>query len=173
MAGLFLMTLRSALTKAVNAPKLTSVFYLFSITTFYRSCSSKFNVRSPMPSKILIVDDSSAVRHSLRSSIEKHPDWVVCGEAENGKIALALVAELRPHLVILDLTMPVMNGLDAARAISRMAPGMPIIMFTMHELAGLRTDAQRVGITHVFPKQNGFGDDVLKAMREMLVLSAA
>jgi DNA-binding NarL/FixJ family response regulator len=75
--------------------------------------------------------------------------------------------------VILDLTMPVMNGLDAAREISKIAPGMPMIMFTMHEVVGLRTDAQRVGITQVFSKENGFGDEVLEVMREMLVRSAA
>ena len=109
----------------------------------------------------------------IRSSIEEHTNWVVCGEAENGKIAVALVEELRPHLVILDLSMPVMNGLDAAREMSRIAPGMPMIMFTMHEVDGVRKDAQRVGIKYVFSKANGFGDDVLEAMREMLLRSAA
>ena len=126
-----------------------------------------------MSSKILIVDDSRVIRHLIRSSIEAHTNWVVCGEADNGKIAVALVAELRPHLVILDLAMPVMNGLDAAREISRIAPGMPMIMFTMHAVPGLRTDAQRVGIAQVFSKENGFGNDVLEAMRAMLLLSAA
>jgi two-component system, NarL family, response regulator YdfI len=67
-----------------------------------------------MSSRILIVDDSRVIRHLIRSSIEAHTNWVVCGEADNGKIAVTLVTELRPHLVILDLTMPVMNGLDAA-----------------------------------------------------------
>ena len=126
-----------------------------------------------MASKILIVDDSRAIRHLIRSSIEQHPNWEVCGKAENGKIAVALVEELRPHLVILDLSMPMMNGLDAAREISRIAPGMPMIMFTMHAVDGLRKDAQRVGIKHVFSKENGFGDDVVEAMREMLLGSAA
>lgn len=126
-----------------------------------------------MASKILIVDDSRAIRHLIRSSIETHTNWVICGEAENGKIAVALVEELRPHLVILDLSMPVMNGLDAAREISRIAPSMPMIMFTMHGVDALRRDAQRVGIEHVFSKENGFGDDVLEAMREMLLRSAA
>lgn len=126
-----------------------------------------------MASKILIVDDSSVVRGLVRSFIEEHTDWVVCGEAENGKIAIELVEELRPHLVVLDLSMPVMNGLDAAREISRTAPGTLMIMFTMHAVDGLREDAQRVGIKRVFSKENGFGDDVLEAMRQMLLLSAA
>ena len=126
-----------------------------------------------MSSRILIVDDSSVVRRLIRSSIEVHTSWIVCGEAENGRIAVALVGELRPHLVILDLSMPVMNGLEAAREISRIAPGMPMIMFTMHALDGLRKDAERVGIKHVFSKENGFGDDVLEVMKEMLLRSAA
>ena len=126
-----------------------------------------------MASKILIVDDSRAIRHLIRSSIEEHTNWVVCGEAENGKIAVALVEELRPHLVILDLSMPVMNGLDAAREISRIAPSMPMIMFTMHGVDAVRRDAQRVGIKHVFSKEDGFGDNVFEAMREMLPHSAA
>jgi DNA-binding NarL/FixJ family response regulator len=126
-----------------------------------------------MASKILIVGDSRVIRRLIRSSIEERTGWVVCGEAENGKIGVALVEELRPHLVILDLSMPVMNGLDAAREISSIAPGMPMIMFTMHEVDGLRKDAQRVGIKHVFSKENGLGDDVFEAMREMLLRSAA
>ena len=122
---------------------------------------------------ILIVDDSSVVRRLIRSSIEEHTNWSVCGEAENGKIAVALVGELRPHLVILDLAMPVMNGLDAATEISRIAPGTPMIMFTMHAPNRLREDAERVGIKYVFSKENGFGNNVLEAMREMLLRSAS
>lgn len=126
-----------------------------------------------MSNKILIVDDSPAIRRFIRSAIEREADWVVCGEAENGKIAVALVGELRPQLVILDLSMPVMNGLDAAREILKIAPGMQMIMFTMHGLDGIREEAERVGIKHVFSKENGFGDGVWDAMREMLVPSAA
>ena len=126
-----------------------------------------------MASKILIVDDSRAIRHLIRSAIEAHTNWVVCGEAENGKIAVALVEELRPHLVILDLSMPVMNGLEAAREISRIAPSTPMIMFTMHGVDAVRRDAERVGIRHVFSKESGFGDDVLEAVREILLRSAA
>lgn len=126
-----------------------------------------------MASKILIVDDSPVIRRLIRSSIESQTNWVVCGEAENGKIAVALVATLRPDLVILDLSMPVMNGMDCAREISGISPGMPMIMFTMHEVDGLRKDAQRAGIKHVFSKENGFGKDVLGAMSEMLSALAA
>ena len=126
-----------------------------------------------MASKILIVDDSSVIRRSIRSAIEEHTDWEVCGEAENGEIAVAQVDELHPDLVILDLSMPVMNGLEAAREISRIAPTMPMIMFTMHGTNAVREHAQRVGIKHVFSKESGFGEDVLEAIRSMLGDAAA
>lgn len=121
-----------------------------------------------MSCKILIVDDSREIRHLMRSAIELNPDWSVCGEAENGKIAVELVETLRPHLVILDLSMPVMNGLDAAREILGIAPGMPMIMFTMHDAKVLSEQARRVGIKHVFSKGDGFGNSVLEAMKLML-----
>jgi hypothetical protein len=66
-----------------------------------------------MPHSILIVDDSALIRHSLRSCIEQNGNWEVCGEAENGKIGVGRVKELRPDVVILDLQMPVMDGLEA------------------------------------------------------------
>src|SRR5689334_18678177 len=65
-----------------------------------------------MAFKILIVDDSSTIRHLLRLFIEHDTDWQVCGEAENGQIAIEKVIELEPQAVILDLSMPIMNGLE-------------------------------------------------------------
>jgi len=83
-----------------------------------------------MPFKILIVDDSSSIRSLLRFFIEHNTDWQVCGEAENGQVAVEKVRELKPHAVILDLSMPVMNGLEAAREITRIAPNVQMVMFT-------------------------------------------
>jgi DNA-binding NarL/FixJ family response regulator len=80
----------------------------------------------------------------------------------------SLTEKLQPHLVILDLSMPVMNGLDAAQEILAIAPSTPMVMFTMHESETLRKDAQRVGIKHVFSKDKGFGGPVLEAIRAML-----
>jgi chemotaxis response regulator CheB len=71
---------------------------------------------------VLIVDDSAEIRRSLRSWFEQRGDWRVCGEAENGAIAVERVKSLSPDVVILDLSMPVMNGLEAARKIGSIAP---------------------------------------------------
>jgi DNA-binding NarL/FixJ family response regulator len=64
--------------------------------------------------------------------------------------------------------MPVMNGLDAAREMSRIVPNMPIVMFTMHEFADIQEQAHRFGVQVVFFKEHGFGDDVLEAIRKII-----
>ena len=86
-----------------------------------------------MSCKILIVDDSAVVRHSLRSCIEGNPTITVCGEAENGQVAIDKVKELKPDVVILDWQMPVMNGLEAARHIARFVPSR--LWFCLHSTA--------------------------------------
>lgn len=73
--------------------------------------------------QILIVDDSPPIRKCIRTHIELKTDWKVCGEAENGQVAIERVKALNPDLVVLDMSMPVMNGLDAARQIRKTSPG--------------------------------------------------
>ncbi|MGH9500829.1 MAG: response regulator transcription factor [Terriglobales bacterium] len=121
-----------------------------------------------MSVKILLVDDNRTMRTGMRSSIEQRTDWVVCGEAENGEIAVEMVQTLLPSLVILDLSMPGIDGLETARRISAISPGMPMIMFTLHASALLWEQAQQLGIQHVFSKEDGFGDSVFEAMRAIL-----
>lgn len=104
---------------------------------------------------VLIVDDSAMIRRCLRSSIEGNDALYVCGEAENGKVAVEKVNELQPDTVILDFQMPVMNGLEAARQISKCAPNTVMLMYTMHCSAQLLKDAQAVGIQEVFSKADG------------------
>jgi DNA-binding NarL/FixJ family response regulator len=120
-----------------------------------------------MPLKILIVDDSPPIRHLLRFFIEHNTDWQVCGEAENGLIAIEKVVQLKPDAVILDLSMPVMNGLDAAREISRIAPDVQMVMFTMHTNDQLRKDAVAVGIKDVVSKSDTIGDHLLASLRHL------
>lgn len=83
-----------------------------------------------MPKRILVVDDSATVLKTVKFMLESVPDWIVGGEAHNGREALDQVAIVRPDLVLLDLSMPVMNGLDTARELSRIRPDLPIVMFT-------------------------------------------
>lgn len=106
--------------------------------------------------RILIVDDNDLMRRLVRSSIEHHSDWHVCGEAENGEVAVEKVKELLPDVVILDLQMPVMNGLEAARHIARLAPNAAVLMLTMFRSEYLLREAQAVGIKEVVSKSGNF-----------------
>jgi two-component system, NarL family, nitrate/nitrite response regulator NarL len=95
--------------------------------------------------RLLIVDDHEVVRLGVRSLVGRNPTCSVCGEASNGKEALEKIAELMPDVVILDLTMPVMNGIDTAEEMHRIAPFIKIILFSMHDMPAtvqmLRADA--------------------------------
>lgn len=91
-----------------------------------------------MSVKIAIVDDSPSICQILRTFFESKTDWQVCGEAENGAAAIQLVQRLRPDLLVLDLSMPVMNGLDAARRIAAISPSTRIVLFTGNRIPSER-----------------------------------
>ena len=105
-----------------------------------------------MSIKIGIVDDSPAIRKALRLCIESNTDWQVCGEGDDGEAAVNLVQRQNPDLLILDLSMPRMNGLDAARKIASMAPKNGIILFTIYASEELQRLAKNVGIRAIVPK---------------------
>ena len=106
-------------------------------------------------SSVLIVDDNAAIRRSLRTWFNRQSGWEICGEAENGAIAVERVKSLAPDVVILDLSMPVMNGLEAARKIASIAPKTAMVLFTLHASQYLVRDAQNAGIRHVISKSDG------------------
>jgi DNA-binding NarL/FixJ family response regulator len=86
------------------------------------------------------------MRLGSQAVIERHPGWEVCGTAANGREAVEKAAELRPDVVVIDMTMPELNGLDAARQIKRQLPGTEILMFTAHENDQLIRDAFEAGV---------------------------
>jgi DNA-binding NarL/FixJ family response regulator len=120
-----------------------------------------------MPRRILIVDDNTIVRRSIRHCIEQNTDWEVCGEAENGRLAVEQVQQLQPDLVILDWQMPVMNGLEAAREIHRIAPSTTMLMLTLHDFGSLRQEAQAAGIREVLSKTDQVSDRLLDSLRKV------
>jgi DNA-binding NarL/FixJ family response regulator len=121
-----------------------------------------------MTRKILVVDDNPLIRNVIRSSIEQRTTWRICGEAENGQEAIAKVEELNPDVVILDLHMPVMNGLMAAEHISRIAPKLPILMFTTHKSEEVVRVAQAAGVKSVLAKDSRAPDDeLISAIRDI------
>lgn len=96
--------------------------------------------------RILVADDSPAVRRCLRGLLDQHEDWLVCGEASNGREAVEQFRDAKPDLIVLDFQMPEMNGLDAARRIVDLSPKTPILMVTVHLSKQLSEEARKVGI---------------------------
>jgi DNA-binding NarL/FixJ family response regulator len=118
---------------------------------------------------ILIVDDNPAIRYCLRHLIEQNAALMVCGEAENGQIAVDKVNELSPDLVILDLQMPAMGGIEAARRITLASPKTVIVMFTMHDCAQVEKAAHAAGIAHVLSKADGGSDRLREILKSVSV----
>jgi DNA-binding NarL/FixJ family response regulator len=99
-----------------------------------------------MEPRILIVDDHEIVREGILNLLrQSRPTWNVCGQAKNGEEAVAAVRELAPDAVVLDITMPVMSGLEAARRIAKSGSGCRILMFTMHESDSLGREVRDAG----------------------------
>lgn len=104
--------------------------------------------------RVLIVDDSALVRGAVRRLFETDEVFEVCGEAANGREAVDQATQLRPELVIMDLAMPVLNGLDATRAIKRLKPGVPVILFSGFSNVMEEKEARSVGISALVPKSD-------------------
>src|SRR3954467_1128262 len=83
--------------------------------------------------RILLADDHDMVRRGVRSLLEAHPGWQVCGEATNGREAVSLAARLKPDIAVLDLEMPELNGLEATRQIKRKLPATEVLIYSIHE----------------------------------------
>ena len=95
--------------------------------------------------RILVADDHGLILEGLRAVIESRPEWELCGLAENGRRAVELAQERRPDIVVLDVTMPELNGLDAARKILEILPRAKILIQTMHESESLAHEVIKVG----------------------------
>jgi DNA-binding NarL/FixJ family response regulator len=104
--------------------------------------------------RILVADDNPAIRRCLRGLLDHHDDWRVCDEAANGKEAVERFQKTKPDLIVIDLQMPEMNGLDAARQIVHQSPGTPILMVTIHLSKQLSEEARKVGIRGTCAKGN-------------------
>jgi len=105
-----------------------------------------------MSHTILIADDSLFIREALCNLFEREQDFDVCGEAENGKDAVEKAQELHPDLILLDLSMPVMNGLDATRVLKRVMPEVPVIMFSAYSDSSTEKEARSAGVSALVSK---------------------
>lgn len=132
-----------------------------------RGSRSSWNREWLISIKILIADDSDALRRSLRDAIEITPEWQVCGEAINGAEAIEMAKQLNPDLVILDLAMPVMNGLDAAERLSQEMPHVPLLLWTFYATKVLAPHAKKAGISGLLSKSSGLDGNLTAAIRAL------
>jgi len=101
--------------------------------------------------RILIVDDCATTRRILRV-IARSRDWTVCGEAESGRSGIREFQRVKPDVVLIDLSMPDINGIEAAKRMSVLNPKVPLILFTVLSAEGLQDAAQDAGISSIVSK---------------------
>jgi DNA-binding NarL/FixJ family response regulator len=113
---------------------------------------------SAAPYRIVVADDHAVVRRGLRALLETQPGIEVCSEASTGAETLELVKNIKPDLVVLDLTMPEMNGLDVTRAIREISPSTAVLVLTMHFSEELAREALRAGALAYVLKSDADGE---------------
>jgi DNA-binding NarL/FixJ family response regulator len=115
--------------------------------------------------RILIADDHESVLRRVRAMLESQPTWEVCGDAVNGREAVAKAVQLKPDLVVLDFAMPQLDGLRTASEIRALLPEVPIVMFTMYA-AQLKQEVQKHGISRLVDKAESGA--LVAAIQELL-----
>lgn len=116
--------------------------------------------------RIIIADDHSIIRQGIRSLIESEPGWELCGEAADGRAAVALAQEVVPDIALLDITMPELNGIDAARAIRVRCPRTRILVLTMHDSETLAEEVLNAGAQGYVLKSDA-SEQLPQAIREV------
>jgi DNA-binding NarL/FixJ family response regulator len=120
-----------------------------------------------MAVRILIADDDASIRSLLRRILEERPGWQVCGEATNGRDAVAKIGQLTPDLAIIDLAMPEQNGVEAAREVFAISPLTAMLLLTVQEVsAELARTAREAGFRGAVTK--GRRSDVVAAVETLL-----
>jgi len=117
--------------------------------------------------RILIVDDHAFIRRGVQTILNAFPEWQFCGEAENGFDAIRLADELNPEIIIMDVSMPGMNGVEAARQIRKRHPGTKIVLLTLHESSELAGTAFRAGVNGYLLKSDA-EQELIRALNVVL-----
>jgi two-component system response regulator NreC len=116
--------------------------------------------------RILIADDHEIAREGTRLLIKREPGWEVCGMAKTGREAVEQARKLHPDLVVLDMSMPELNGLDAARQIKRLLPDIELLIFTAHEREELIGEVFEAGVRSYILKTDA-GSHLVEAIRSL------
>jgi two-component system response regulator NreC len=113
--------------------------------------------------RIIIVDDHGIVREGLKSLLQNQPDMEVIGEGQDGQVAVELVKELSPDIVILDMSMPNLNGIEATRFILQQSPDIRVVILSMHSDRHIVKETLEAGASAYVLKSNIF-DEMLRAL---------
>ena len=105
-----------------------------------------------MVKSVLIAEDNALLRQAICSLFDAQQDFEVCGDAKNGKEAVEMAQLLHPDLIVLDLSMPVMNGVEAAHALRRFVPGTPIVIFSEYSDVLSEHEARSEGVSALVSK---------------------
>ncbi len=119
-----------------------------------------------MNKRVLVVDDNEVIRLVVRSALEMHTSYVV-NEAVDGIDALEKADTLNPDLVVMDLSMPRMSGLDASRSLKKAHPPTQVVLFTLHKDSVSDSDAHRAGVSAVVAKSDGL-ETLLHEVEQLL-----
>ncbi len=127
-----------------------------------------------MTVRILLVDDHPIVRQGLKTLLEGRPGWQVIGEASDGIEAIEKAQDLTPDVMVLDVTMPRMNGLEACRVIRQKAPGLEILFVTQHDSPQMMREALDAGARGYVVKSNAARDllEAVEAVSQHRVFTA-
>jgi DNA-binding NarL/FixJ family response regulator len=118
--------------------------------------------------RLVIADDHEIVREGIRRLLTRlRPNWEICGEAASGSQTIDLVKAQKPNLVVLDITMPGMSGLEAARQISKLNPGCLILIFTVHDSEWLKSEIRETG-AHGYVQKSQVARDLVVAIECLL-----
>jgi DNA-binding NarL/FixJ family response regulator len=105
--------------------------------------------------RILIADDHEVVRFAVRAMLEGRSDFDVVGEASTGEDVVRKAMELEPDLIVMDISLPVVNGLTAADMIKKVRPNMKIVAFSMYDSSGMENRAKELGLNAFVTKSEG------------------
>jgi DNA-binding NarL/FixJ family response regulator len=148
---------------------LDSMFFEKLPSPLNASVSNSLKTRGKMGAlRIMIADDHDLVRRGLKTLLESHPGWKVCGEAHSGRETVTMAEELRPDIAIIDISMPELNGIEAARKIKKLSPNTEMLILSMHHTDQLVREIIEIGVKGYIIKSDS--DRSLVAAVEALAL---